>query len=413
MTQALGLAGAAAALGIGMLIGLERERHKGQGELRAFAGLRTYSITALLGYVTQQVGGGVLLGLLAGCLAVIVSTAYWKSRDKDPGITSEVALLTVLVLGAWCVTAPAMATAIGVVTAGLLAYRDKLHNFARSQLTDTEMRDGLLLLIVALVVLPLAPDRFIGPYGALNLRTICTLTVLLMAVGAVGHVAVRTLGPRYGYAVGAIASGFASSTVTVATMGKIAAKEPEHLRTLAAAAIFSNIATVAQMALILGTVEPALLAQMAWPLVAGFAITVMYGGSLMLSRPTAAASQPLEVGGAFDLKLALVMVLTLSAITFLSSLMLHYFGQAGVILTATLSGFADAHASIASIAALATSGQLSMEAASVPVLLAVSCNSLSKCLVAWVSGGRRFALYVIGGQVLLMAVLWLGTLIGS
>lgn len=173
MTQTLGLAGAAAALGIGMLIGLERERHKGQGELRAFAGLRTYSITALLGYVSQQVGGGLLLGLIAGCLAVIVSTAYWKSRDNDPGITSEVALLTVLLLGAWCGVAPELATAVGVVVAGLLAYRDKLHNFARSQLTDVEMRDGLLLLVVALVVLPLAPDRFIGPYGALNPRTIC------------------------------------------------------------------------------------------------------------------------------------------------------------------------------------------------------------------------------------------------
>lgn len=412
MTQTLGLAGAAVALGIGMLIGLERERHKGEGELRAFAGLRTYSITALLGYVAQQVGGGLLLGLIAGCLAVIVSTAYWKSRDKDPGITSEVALLTVLVLGAWCGVAPELATAIGVVMAGLLAYRDKLHNFVRSQLTDVEMRDGLLLLVVALVVLPLAPDRIIGPYGALNPRTICTLTVLLMAVGAVGHVAVRTLGPRYGYVVGAIASGFASSTVTVAAMGHIVVKEPAHVRTLAAAAILSNIATVTQVALILGTVEPTLLSQMAWPLLAGFATTALYGVCLMLRAPPAGASQAIQVGGAFDLKLALIMVLTLSGITFLSSLMLYHFGQVGVMLTATLSGFADAHASIASIAALATSGQLSLASAAIPVLLAISCNALSKCLVAWVSGGRRFAAYVIAGQVLLIGAMWLGTLVG-
>lgn len=412
MTQTLGLAGAAVALGIGMLIGLERERHKGEGELRAFAGLRTYSITALLGYVAQQVGGGLLLGLIAGCLAVIVSTAYWKSRDKDPGITSEVALLTVLVLGAWCGVAPELATAIGVVMAGLLAYRDKLHNFVRSQLTDVEMRDGLLLLVVALVVLPLAPDRIIGPYGALNPRTICTLTVLLMAVGAVGHVAVRTLGPRYGYVVGAIASGFASSTVTVAAMGHIVVKEPAHVRTLAAAAILSNIATVTQVALILGTVEPTLLSQMAWPLLAGFATTALYGVCLMLRAPPAGASQAIQVGGAFDLKLALIMVLTLSGITFLSSLMLYHFGQVGVMLTATLSGFADAHASIASIAALATSGQLSLASAAIPVLLAISCNALSKCLVAWVSGDRRFAAYVIAGQVLLIGAMWLGTLVG-
>lgn len=406
----LGLAGAAAALGIGMLVGLERERHKGQGERRAFAGLRTYAITALLGYVTQQVGGALLLGLLALCLAVLVSTAYWKSRDTDPGITSEVALFTVLVLGALCGVAPELAAAIGVVVAGLLIYRHSLHEFARSQLTDAEMRYGLLLLIVALVVLPLAPDRFIGPYGALNPRTICTLTVLLMAIGAVGHVAVRTLGARYGYAIGAVASGFASSTVTIAAMGHRAAKEPSNLRTLAAAAIFSNLATVAQVGLILGTVEPALLAQMAWSLLGGFVTTAAYGLCLMLRTPTTSAGQAITVGGAFDLKLALLMVLTLTGITFVSSMMLFHFGQVGVMLTATLGGFADAHASTASIAALATSGQLALQAASIPVLLAVSCNSLSKCLVAWVSGGRRFAVYVIAGQVLLTGAMWLGLL---
>ena len=406
----LGLAGAAAALGIGMLVGLERERHKGQGERRAFAGLRTYAITALLGYVTQQVGGALLLGLLALCLAVLVSTAYWKSRDTDPGITSEVALFTVLVLGALCGVAPELAAAIGVVVAGLLIYRHSLHEFARSQLTDAEMRDGLLLLIVALVVLPLAPDRFIGPYGALNPRTICTLTVLLMAIGAVGHVAVRTLGARYGYAIGAVALGFASSTVTIAAMGHRAAKEPSNLRTLAAAAIFSNLATVAQVGLILGTVEPALLAQMAWSLLGGFVTSAAYGLCLMLRTPTTSAGQAITVGGAFDLKLALLMVLTLTGITFVSSMMLFHFGQVGVMLTATLGGFADAHASTASIAALATSGQLALQAASIPVLLAVSCNSLSKCLVAWVSGGRRFAVYVIAGQVLLTGAMWLGLL---
>ncbi len=408
MTDTLGFAGAAAALGIGMLVGLERERHKGQGEYQVFAGFRTYSITALLGYVTLQVGGAVLLGLIAAGLAVLASTAYWKTQDKDPGITSEVALFTVLVLGALCGSNPALATAIGVVMAGLLAYRQRLHEFARSQLTDAEMRDGLLLLIVALVVLPLAPDRYIGPYGALNPRSICTLTVLLMAIGAVGHVAVRALGPRYGYVVGAIASGFASSTVTIATMGQLVAKEPTHLRILAAAAIFSNIATMAQAGLILGTVGPALLMKMAWPLLAGLAVTLLYGTALMWRTGKVPASQTLQVGGAFDLKLALLMVSTLTGITFVSSVMLYHFGQVGVMLTATLSGFADAHASTASIAALATSGQLTLDAAAIPILLAISCNSASKCLVAWVSGGRRFAVYVIAGQVLLTGAMWVG-----
>lgn len=65
MNETFGMAGAAAALGIGMLIGLERERHKGQEETRACAGLRTYAITALLGYVAMQLGGNLLISIVA------------------------------------------------------------------------------------------------------------------------------------------------------------------------------------------------------------------------------------------------------------------------------------------------------------------------------------------------------------
>lgn len=411
MHETPGLAGAAAALGIGLLIGLERERHKGRGDSRACAGLRTFAITALLGYVAMQVGGALLLGIVGGCLALLVSVAYWRSLGSDPGVTSEVALLTVLLLGALCGTAPEQAIAIGVVMAGLLAYREKLHHFARSQLTEAEMRDGLVLLIAALVVLPLTPDRFIGPYSALNLRTLCTLTVMLMAVGAIGHIAVRTLGVRYGYVVSAIASGFASSTMTIAAMGHIARKEPDNLKVLSAAAILSNLATVAQVALILGAVDTALLPYVWGPLLAGLGVTLLFSACLLFPKTAGIASRPIKVGGAFNLKLALAVTLTMAGMTFLSSLMLDRFGQAGVMLTAIFSGLADAHSSTASIASLAKGGHLAYSAVAPPVLLAVSSNALSKCLLAWISGGRRFATYVIPGQILLTSAMWVALLV--
>ncbi|WP_223508982.1 MgtC/SapB family protein [Pseudomonas sp. BF-RE-29] len=408
MSDTIGLTGAAAALGIGMLIGLERERHKGQGETRACAGLRTFAITALLGYVAMQVGDGLLVGIVAFALGLLVTVAYGRSLSDAPGVTSEVALFTVLVLGALCGMNPELAIAVGVVMAGLLTYRERLHYFARSQLTDGELGDGLILLTAALVVLPLVPDRFIGPYAAINLRTICSLTVLLMAVGAIGHIAVRTLGTRYGYAISAIASGFASSTVTIAAMGHLVAQHPDNIKILSAAAILSNMATVTQVGLILGAVDPALLRHMWGPLLAGAAATALYGVCLMFPKPTTGANQPIKVGGAFNLKLALIVTLTMTGITFVSSVMLSHFGQVGVMLTATFSGFADAHASTASIATLAKSGQLPFDAIVGPVLIAISSNSVSKCVVAWVSGGRRFAAYVIPGQVLLTLALWAG-----
>jgi uncharacterized membrane protein (DUF4010 family) len=410
MNESLGLTGAAAALGIGMLIGLERERHTGTGERRGSAGLRTFAISALLGYAAMVVGAALLVGIVAIGLTLLITVAYWRGRDDDPGVTSEVALLIVLILGALCTRSPELAVAIGVVVAGLLTYREKLHDFAITQLSETEMRDGLILLITALVVLPLTPDRYIGPYAALNLRTICTLTVLLMLVGAGGHIAVRTLGIRYGYVLSAIASGFASSTVTIATMGHRLAREPANLRILGAAALLSNLATMVQTGLILATVDPALLRTMWLPLVCGSVAALIYSACLMFPRPARGTEETLPAGGAFNLKLALIVALTMTAITLVSSAMLSQFGQVGVMLTATFSGFADAHASTASIAGLAKAGLLPVEAIVAPALIAISSNSLSKCVVAWVSGGRRFAAIVIPGQVLLTLAMWAGTL---
>jgi uncharacterized membrane protein (DUF4010 family) len=410
MNESLGIMQAAAALGIGMLIGLERERHKGSGERRGSAGLRTFAICALLGYAAMVVGAALLVGIVAIGLTLLITVAYWRGRDDDPGVTSEVALIIVLILGALCTRAPELAVAIGVVVAGLLTYREKLHHFAITQLSETEMRDGLVLLITALVLLPLTPDRYIGPYAALNLRTICTLTVLLMLVGAGGHIAVRTLGIRYGYVISAIASGFASSTLTIATMGHRVAREPNNLRILSAAALLSNLATMVQTGLILATVDPALLRSMWLPLMSGSVAALIYSAGLMLPRPTKGTDETLPAGGAFNLKLAVIIALTMTAITLVSSVMLSQFGQVGVMLTATFSGFADAHASTASIAGLAKAGLLPVEAIVAPALIAISSNSLSKCVVAWVSGGKRFAAIVIPGQVLLTLAMWAGTL---
>lgn len=410
MNESLGITQAAAALGIGMLIGLERERHKGSGERRGSAGLRTFAISALLGYAAMVVGAALLVGIVAIGLTLLITVAYWRGRDDDPGVTSEVALIIVLILGALCTRAPELAVAIGVVVAGLLTYREKLHHFAITQLSETEMRDGLVLLITALVLLPLTPDRYIGPYAALNLRTICTLTVLLMLVGAAGHIAVRTLGIRYGYVISAIASGFASSTLTIATMGQRVAREPNNVRILSAAALLSNLATMVQTGLILATVDPALLRSLWLPLVSGSVAALIYSAGLMLPRSTQGTDETLPAGGAFNLKLAVIIALTMTAITLVSSAMLSQFGQVGVMLTATFSGFADAHASTASIAGLAKAGLLPVEAIVAPALIAISSNSLSKCVVAWVSGGRGFAAIVIPGQVLLTLAMWAGTL---
>ncbi|WP_137819821.1 MgtC/SapB family protein [Pseudomonas sp. 2FG] len=402
---------AAAALGIGLLVGLERERKKGAGQERGFAGLRTFTATSLLGYVCMLLGGVLLLATMALGLTALVTAAYLKTPSQEPGMTTEVALLLVLVLGGLCAQKPGVAIAFGVVLTLLLTYRQGLHRFVRTQLSESEVRDGLILATAALVILPLVPDRFIGPFAAINLRTIWTLTVLMMAVGAAGHIAVRLLGTRYGLAVTGIASGFASSTATIAAMGSRARDEPALLLPASTAAILSTLATMVQMSLVLGAVSLPTLRLMWLPLALGFVTTLIYALVFMRRGKQAESHSPIDVGGAFNLKLALLVALGIAAISLLSSALLAWLGQSGVFIATALGGFADAHAPSAAVALLVKAGQLPAASAILPVLAALSTNACSKCLVAWTSGGAKFSRRVIPGQILVLGALWGGALI--
>lgn len=412
MLETLDITHLAAALGIGMLVGLERERKKGSGEHRAFAGLRTFAITSVLGYVCMAVAGAMLVAVMSIALALIIAVAYWKHAGKDPGITSEIALLFVLLLGALCHEQPELAIAIGVVLTVVLALRQELHRFALQQLTETEVRDGLILLTGALVILPLTPDRFFGPFGAINPRTICTLTVLLMGAGALGHIAMRMVGERYGYTLSAIASGFASGSATIALMGHLARREPSSVKALSAAALFSNLATVALLGLVLGAVDPAYVGALWAPMLLA-ALTTVVCGSLLLApwNPSLVPAASKVGDGAFNLKVALVVTAAVTGITLLSSVLLASLGHKGVLIAALLSGLADAHATAASIASVVKSGQLPVADIAIPALTAMSSNTLTKCVLAWTSGGPRFGAYVIVGQLLIITSMWAGLLL--
>src|SRR5579864_3869386 len=96
------LLGFAAALGAGLLVGIERERRKGTGPRRALAGVRTFTLAALAGAGTQLTGHPVLVVAGAALLVLLAGIGYWRERSRDPGITTEVALFVTYVIGRHC-----------------------------------------------------------------------------------------------------------------------------------------------------------------------------------------------------------------------------------------------------------------------------------------------------------------------
>lgn len=397
-----------AALGIGLLVGLERERKKKDGPSRKPAGLRTFAATSLLGYTCMLLGNVMLLAAMGLALAALLTAAYLKSRSDDPGLTTEVALLLVLVLGGLCLQHPGIAVAIGVVLTLLLLYRQDLHHFVRDLLSEKEIRDGLILACATLVILPLMPNRFIGPFDAINPRTIWMLTILMMTIGAAGHIAVRMAGPRYGLAITGFASGFVSSTATIAAMGTRAREKPTLLAQTSTGAILSTMTTMLQMGLVLGAVNLATLQLMWLPLLLGCAVAVGYALVIAKRGMKTTTNGPIDIGNAFSLKFALLVALTIAGMSLLLSALLDWVGPKGALVAAAFGGFADAHAVSASVAALVESGHMQAPSAILPILGAITTNTFSKCFVAWVGGGVAYSKRVIPGLLLILAAVWAG-----
>ena len=120
--------------------------------------------------------------MLAG--AVLFSAiAYRRTARKDPGLTTEFALLVTVLLGALTMQNPLLGTGMSVATTILLASRGRLHRAVKNLLSEQEAHDALVFLAATLVILPLAPNRDLGPFGVINPRKIWELVVLVMAVG--------------------------------------------------------------------------------------------------------------------------------------------------------------------------------------------------------------------------------------
>jgi len=399
------------ALGVGLLIGIDRERNKGDGATRHPAGLRTFTLASLLGATAMAVGDEALLAAAALGMVAFAGLSYWRARDGDPGLTTETALVLTTLLGGLAIKHPEFAAGLGVVVAVLLAARSALHRFVRSVLTDDELRDLLIFAAATLVVLPLLPDKAIGPYGALNLRTVWTIVILVMAVSALGYVAVRVVGPRYGLPLAGLASGFVSSSATIGAMGTRAKGEPALMKPAVAGAVLSSVATVVQLAILIAATNMPTLQALWLPLVLSGAAAILYGGAFTLWALKHKTQKHETQGNAFSLTTALTFAAILAVALLVAAAAQDWFGDAGVLIAAAAAGFADTHSAAVSVASLVSDGRIKPPQTIIPVLAAFTTNTVTKMVFAVTAGGRLFALYVIPGLLLMLAAAWAGAFI--
>jgi uncharacterized membrane protein (DUF4010 family) len=400
------------AIGIGLLIGAERERRKGEGPARSPAGIRTFAVASLAGAVGFIAGGELLLAIVTVGVIALTVIGYWRSHGDDPGLTTEVALILTVLLGGLSMQQPALAGGLAVVVAVLLASRTRLHRFIRSVLTENELNDVLIFAGATFVVLPLIPDRSMGPYGALNPHSIWILVVLVMAIGGAGHIAVRMLGTRFGLPVAGLASGFVSSTATIAAMGTRVKAGADIMAAAVAGAVLSTVATIAQLAIVLSATSLPTLRTLSISLASAGLTAVIYGTIFTVLALRQKGEEEAKSGRAFNFTTALVFALTLSCIMVASAALREWFGENGIILAAALAGFVDTHSAAISVASLVASEKMTAADAVLPILAGLSTNTISKLVLAGTSGGRSFAIRVVPGLILVGLAAWVGALYG-
>jgi len=400
--------GFVAALGLGLMIGLERERRRAQGSGRAPGGIRTFAIAAVLGAVATIAGGVTLFVIAVAIVGALTTAGYVLARDDDPGLTTEVALVVTTVLGGLAITAPVLAIVTGVLVTALLASRDLLHPFIRNSLTAIELRDGLMLAVAADVVWPLLADRPIDPLGAVNPRSIWTVVVLVLLVGAAGYVTIRasatlTLLPFVG-----LASGFVSSTATIGAMASRAEEDEALLRPAVAGATLSTVATFVQLALLLAVLAPPLLVALFPALLAGGAAASIYALAFIRAAAAAPAAKPTAAGRPFDPKTAAYLGAAVLVISVVTAVLTRWLGSTGLLVGAGAAGFADVHAAATAVAGMLPGGVPQSDTAAWAILVALSTNTVSKIVVAVTAGGGAYRLRVVPGLLLVLAAAWTG-----
>lgn len=400
------------ALAVGLLIGIDRERHKNADSLENAPGVRTFALVALLGAIAALLESDVMVAVIGSGIVVLNALFSRGGGLKHPSQTTAYALLATFAIGFMTVKHIEMAAALGVLIALLLSSKSRLHRFALAQLTERELRDATLLAGAALIVLPLLPDHAIDPLGVINLRIIWRLTILMLLINALGYIARRAAGSRVGFAIAGFLGGFVSSILTITAMGRHAKADPTKLNAAVAGASFSSIATAIELLVILSITNLEVLRHLTLGISAMGIFSAIYGLAFTFAPKTPTNLAEGTSGRAFEPKLAVLFAGVFALMLSIAALVQKSVGPSAAQTVIALSGFIDTHAASASAARLASSGVLAIGPAVFAALLAITANTLVKALSAAIAGGRFFAVRVCPGHVGMLAALWVGWYIG-
>lgn len=352
------------ALAIGLFVGIERERRQKE------AGLRTFAFVAVLGATGGMLGDSfALLSLsLVGVLIVLLNLETIRTGEGAEITTSAALAVTAfagVLVGKGHTFTP---TALGVVTAALLAWKQPLTGFSRA-LTEGELRSAILFAILAFIVYPVLPTGTIDPWGLIEPRAAWVTVILVAALGFANYVLLRLYGAR-GIELTGFLGGLINSTVTVTELSdRISAASGHLLDVTFRGVVLATAAMLVRNAIILGLIAPAALLSAA-PTLVLMLVGAAAATFTRRSKTKTSGADISKMSSPFSLTAALrfgVMFLVLEVAGVLAQRAL---GHTGFYLVSFFGGFVSSASAVASAANLAAAGTLPASVAGTGAIIA-------------------------------------------
>ena len=383
------------ALGLGLLVGLQRE-----SAASPLAGVRTFPLVTVLGTVcgllSQTFGGWILAaGIIALAGIIFVGKSIEMSKGgADPGITTEVALLLMFAVGAYLVIGDrAVAIAIGGGAAVLLHFKGELHGIV-ARLGAGDLKAVMQFALISLVILPVLPNRTYGHYAVLNPRNIWWMVVLIVGINLGGYIAYKFLGQRAGIVLGGILGGLISSTATTVSYSKRAAAAPGAIGPAAIVIMIASTIVFARLLLEIATVAPAFLPAAAPWLIALLVISAVSSFALWFRSGKDHDEMP-EQENPSELKSAVLFGLIYAVVLFVVAAVKERYGNRGLYVVAGLSGLTDVDAITLSTAQLVNTGRLDAGDGWKLIVLAAISNLIFKAGAVAALGRRRLFVRIL------------------
>lgn len=387
--------------GIGFVLGLEREFSQHSENSEVFAGLRTFTVVALFGFLAAYLGITFTYWIfIAGFLGVvtIVSISYWVTSKKgDIGSTTEFAVIFTYLLGGLVLVGSInLSLSLTVIILVLLSLKLTFRTMI-GQLTQKELYAFVRFVVVALLILPFLPNNYFGPYNVINPREVGWIIVLTSGIGFVGYILMKFLGTDRGILLTSILGGLVSSTLVTFTFSKKSKETPQLSQNYAVGIFAAATIMVLRIFLLVFIFNKAMLVELIIPLL--IVLLTAFGVALFFYKRQygkPALIDKIALGDPLNIKNAVFFGVFYMGILLLVSYANHTYGTKGIYFSSAISALTDIDAISISVSKLGGT-TMNILIAQNAILIATLSNTVVKIGIALFTGSSKLKKYVLLG----------------